>query len=686
MKWIFRKPYVNLTALRKVFTAVFLSLLFPLVLLSLIYTRMNDKIRAQFYDRSLTSMQSSLRAMELVFDNIDQIAVYLSDNYDIINYYNLDRSDAVKKPTSFLRAQQVLGSIGVANNDILNIQLYAARSETLLDFSTISLYPERYYGSSFRLDDYDYDQFLGNYLLGTDTLGCSRKIVSGARFHNPEPTLIYEIRHIGSSIRSRSNRALFYLSESRLLELFSSLDSFENASFFLFDEAGNILLLHGEEVFADDAFVRELCELPDTNGPSGYCQVSSNGADASVTFCKSAARGWKCVQAIPYSYVLSATSSFRTSMVLLLAVALITGLLLLTLYGMRLASPTLELVNVLNINGGASDSAQIVERVRELAQNNELLREQISRQVSAIKAETFIRMLTGEDTDGAQGLDMLESLGIRRNAALYMILLINANDIRIDTDLERIGTQRVLLEKLLADQHELEISEIFSVDMERCVLCVTADALSLKEFQRRAENMISRVRKSLGVGGDISYSVGGDIVNAPGRLPKAFLHAQLALKVPQNIFGTHVIQWYERAKQFADLGAVGTAAADDTVSVQNRILIENIQKYIRENYGNPQLSLSLVGEEFYITEVYLSKLFKKATGENFSHYVEGVRMTHAKELLDQGCKVSEVIRQTGYNSPQVFRRAWKRYYGEEEASSGADRETRAGISKQLQEQ
>ena len=119
-------------------------------------------------------MQSSLRAMELVFDNIDQIAVYLSDNYDIINYYNLDRSDAVKNPTAFLRAQQVLGSIGVANNDILNIQLYAARSETLLDFSTISLYPERYYGSSFRLDDYDYDQFLGNYLLGTDTLGCSR--------------------------------------------------------------------------------------------------------------------------------------------------------------------------------------------------------------------------------------------------------------------------------------------------------------------------------------------------------------------------------------------------------------------------------------------------------------------------------------------------------------------------------
>ena len=69
-----------------------------------------------------------------------------------------------------------------------------------------------------------------------------------------------------------------------------------------------------------------------------------------------------------------------------------------------------------------------------------------------------------------------------------------------------------------------------------------------------------------------------------------------------------------------------------------------------------------------MTEVYLSKLFKKATGENFSRYVEGIRMNRAKELLDQGYKVMEVVEQVGYNSPQVFRRAWKRYFKEEDTT------------------
>ena len=47
---------------------------------------------------------------------------------------------------------------------------------------------------------------------------------------------------------------------------------------------------------------------------------------------------------------------------------------------------------------------------------------------------------------------------------------------------------------------------------------------------------------------------------------------------------------------------------------------------------------------------------------------ESVRMKKAKELLEEGYKVSEIVRMVGYNSPQVFRRAWKRYYREEKES------------------
>ena len=655
----------HLVILRRVSTGVFLSLLIPLVLLGVVYGRMNAKIREQYYERSIANMTSSLHGMELLFDNLDQIAVYLGDNYEVTDYFNIDRTEIRTNLTAFLKAQQVVSSISIANSDVANIQLYSARSGTLIDFDTVSLYPERYYGHDFWMEEYDCNRFRAEYLQDDRFLGCSRQIVTGTRYNGSEPTLIYQRRLISSHMTSRNNRILFSLSESHLLDLFRSLDDYEDSSLFLLNEQGDILLQH-EGTAVRENILPLLQQAGSSDGITGYFNVKTDGMNASVTCCRSEKRGWLCVAVLPYQMILSATNTFRTSMLILLIIAVLAGVSLLILHGVRLATPAFEVADVLRDGTEKADFTQIAGKVRELARNNEQLQETIDRQVSAVKAEAFLQLLTGEDLSDAEKLDALDGIGIPKNADYYMILLFNANDTRIDADLEVYGMQRVLLENLLKEQNTLEMSEFFPMDMERSVLCLTADGLSRAEFQRRAEEMVSRVRQSLEIAGEISYSVGGDIVDSAARLSRAFLHAQLALKIPQNIFGTHVIQWYERAKQFTDLGNVSSGDSEDAVSPQNRILIENIKKYIQDHYSNPQLSLSLVGEEFYITEVYLSKLFKKATGENFSRYVEGIRMKRAKELLDEGHKVSEVVQLVGYNSPQVFRRAWKRYYKEEE--------------------
>ena len=668
MKIRTRQNYrINLVMLRKVSAGVFLSLLLPLILLGIVYGRLNAKIREQYYERSITHMQSSLRSMELLFDNMDQIAVYLGDNISVSDYYNIDRASIGKNLTAFLRTRQVLNSISVANSDVANIQLYSARSGTLIDFNTVSLFPERYYGNNFHLKDYSYLDFRSAYLQGDQYLGFSRGTVSGTRFNGEETALIYQIRHLGASLLSRNNRVLFYLPETRLLEMFRSLDNYDSCSLFLLNEKGDVILGHTGEAIAESA-VPEILRLSPADSLSGYYNAQFGKVRTSISFCRSEKRGWLCVSVLPYQMILSATHTFRTSMVILLIVAALAGISMLILHGIRLVYPVFEVADVFRSGAEKTDLSQIAEKVRDLARSNEQLQEKISRQVSAVKAEAFLRLLTGEDLSDAEKLTALESLGIRKDADWYMILLFNANDIRIDTDLEAYGMQRVLLENLLKEQDTLEISDIFPIDIERSVLCLTADGLTLQDFQRRAEDMVSHVRKSMDMAEDISYSVGGDIVSTAVNLSGAFLHAQLALKIPQNIFGAHVIQWYERAKQFADLGSIGSEASEDAVSLQNRILIENIQNYIRDNYSNPQISLSLVGEAFYITEVYLSKLFKKATGENFSRFVESVRMKKAKELLEEGYKVSEIVRMVGYNSPQVFRRAWKRYYREEKES------------------
>jgi AraC-like DNA-binding protein len=56
-------------------------------------------------------------------------------------------------------------------------------------------------------------------------------------------------------------------------------------------------------------------------------------------------------------------------------------------------------------------------------------------------------------------------------------------------------------------------------------------------------------------------------------------------------------------------------------------------------------------------------LFKDISGENFSKYIEKLRMQRAHELIENGFKITEIAQMAGYNSPQVFRRAYRRHYG-----------------------
>lgn len=88
-----------------------------------------------------------------------------------------------------------------------------------------------------------------------------------------------------------------------------------------------------------------------------------------------------------------------------------------------------------------------------------------------------------------------------------------------------------------------------------------------------------------------------------------------------------------------------------------------IIQYIDEHYLDPMLSLTSVADVFQITEVYLSQLFKHISGENFSKYVENLRLKKGHELIVNGFKINDVYQMSGYNSPQVFRRAYKRKYG-----------------------
>lgn len=92
--------------------------------------------------------------------------------------------------------------------------------------------------------------------------------------------------------------------------------------------------------------------------------------------------------------------------------------------------------------------------------------------------------------------------------------------------------------------------------------------------------------------------------------------------------------------------------------------IPEVEIYLQENFTDPSLCLSKLGERFNISESYLSHLFKDRTGVNFSTYLERLRMEEAARRLQSGsCDLSTLYADMGYSNAATFRRAFKKYHG-----------------------
>ncbi len=129
------------------------------------------------------------------------------------------------------------------------------------------------------------------------------------------------------------------------------------------------------------------------------------------------------------------------------------------------------------------------------------------------------------------------------------------------------------------------------------------------------------------------------------------------LKAIDSLFDQHM-----SLKLLEDI-ALSLCGLFDTNSCTNRLIV-NIREYINDNYKDPSLCLSKISDEFLISESYFSYLFKEELGENFSSYLERIRMEQSLRLLKKSdINVSLLYQEVGYNNSNSFRRAFKKIYG-----------------------
>ncbi len=94
-----------------------------------------------------------------------------------------------------------------------------------------------------------------------------------------------------------------------------------------------------------------------------------------------------------------------------------------------------------------------------------------------------------------------------------------------------------------------------------------------------------------------------------------------------------------------------------------RDYILRILDYVDANFSDPDLTLKKIASDVLFMNVdYLSREFFRQTGQKFSAYLTGLRMTKAKALLSgaQHEKIYEIAEQVGFaNNPQYFVQLFK---------------------------
>lgn len=171
------------------------------------------------------------------------------------------------------------------------------------------------------------------------------------------------------------------------------------------------------------------------------------------------------------------------------------------------------------------------------------------------------------------------------------------------------------------------------------------------------ENFVSRKISSI-MRKQLFYEIKGTMIKSVQQIPE---NPAIFEKVKNLDFEKSIEDSFQRILSiYVDLCNIVTENKSD----RNQCVISKITNYIENNYMNQDLSLSLVSSEFHFSEGYLSFFFKEQTGQNFTDFVEQVRMKQACILLeDPELSINYIAEKVGYNSVQSFRRAFKRIKG-----------------------
>jgi len=140
-------------------------------------------------------------------------------------------------------------------------------------------------------------------------------------------------------------------------------------------------------------------------------------------------------------------------------------------------------------------------------------------------------------------------------------------------------------------------------------------------------------------------------------------------QLEEAYFQTHVLTTtqYQAMVKLLEIFAQHLSTLSNQIALQEANaeppIIHRAKEFIEKHKSDP-ISLSEVARALNVSTFYFCKLFKKATGINFTEYLSRVRIEKAKNLLlNPNLRVSEIAYEVGFQSLTHFNRVFLRIVG-----------------------
>lgn len=109
-------------------------------------------------------------------------------------------------------------------------------------------------------------------------------------------------------------------------------------------------------------------------------------------------------------------------------------------------------------------------------------------------------------------------------------------------------------------------------------------------------------------------------------------------------------------------GCAAVPVGDITGSYKYNHQVDDILNYINLNIASP-ITIEQLASKFYLSESYICRIFKSATGTTINKYITARRISIAKSLLNDGLSVTEAYEKSGFSDYSNFFKAFTKAVG-----------------------